>query len=65
MVPAAVSPDLNPIQPAFAKIKHSMRIAQKRAIEETWRHLGKLIDTIDPSECANYIENAGYASITI
>jgi len=57
------SPDLNPIEQAFAKIKHWMRIAQKRTVEDTWRHLGKLIETIAPEECANYIENAGYASM--
>lgn len=57
------SPDLNPIEQAFAKIKHWMRIAQKRTIEETWRHIGHLVSTIEPTECANYIENAGYASV--
>ncbi|MEC9344381.1 MAG: IS630 family transposase, partial [Pseudomonadota bacterium] len=36
---------------------------QKRTIEDTWRHLGKLVDTIAPDECANYLRNAGYASV--
>ncbi|WP_076612137.1 IS630-like element ISRel6 family transposase [Rhizobium etli] len=57
------SPDLNPIEQAFAKIKHWMRQAQKRTIEETWRYLGILADTIKPEECANYFSNAGYASV--
>ena len=57
------SPDLNPIEQAFAKIKHWMRIAQKRTIEQTWRYVGQLVSTISPTECANYITNAGYASI--
>ena len=57
------SPDLNPIEQAFSKIKHWMRIASKRTAEETWRHLGKLLDTIAPEECANYFKNAGYASV--
>lgn len=57
------SPDLNPIEQAFSKIKHWMRLAQKRSVEETWRHLGRLIESIAPHECANYLENAGYASI--
>jgi transposase len=57
------SPDLNPIEQAFAKIKHWMRMAQKRTIEDTWRHLGSLIETIAPGECANYLQNAGYASV--
>jgi transposase len=59
------SPDLNPIEQAFAKIKHWMRLAQKRTVEDTWRHLGRLIETIEPNECANYISNAGYASVKI
>ncbi|HEX3971548.1 MAG TPA: IS630 family transposase [Stellaceae bacterium] len=57
------SPDLNPIEQAFAKIKHWMRMAQKRTIDDTWRHIGYLIDTIQPAECANYFANAGYASV--
>jgi len=57
------SPDLNPIEQTFAKIKHWMRMAQKRGVEETWRHVGKLIGTITSQECQNYIQNAGYASI--
>ena len=57
------SPDLNPIEQAFAKIKHWMRMAQKRNIEDTWRHLGQLVQTIQPPECASYFANAGYGSI--
>jgi transposase len=56
------SPDLNPIEQTFAKIKHWMRAAQKRTITDTWRHIGRLVDTITPDECANYLANAGYAS---
>ena len=57
------SPDLNPIEQAFAKIKHWMRMAQKRTVEDTWRHIGTLVEAIDPLECQNYLENAGYASV--
>ena len=57
------SPDLNPIEQAFAKIKHWMRSAQKRTVEETWRHVGHLVETIQSEECANYFNNAGYASV--
>ncbi len=57
------SPDLNPIEQTFAKIKHWMRLAQKRDVEDIWRHIGKLINTITPNECANYFQNAGYASV--
>lgn len=57
------SPDLNPIEQVFSKIKHWMRMAQKRNVEDTWRHIGNLIQTIDPNECHNFIVSAGYASI--
>ena len=56
------SPDLNPIEQAFAKIKHWMRKAQMRTINETWQYLGSLVQTIGPDECNNYLVNAGYAS---
>jgi transposase len=57
------SPDLNPIEQAFAKIKPWMRTAQKRTVDDTWRYLGCLIQTIPPTECANYLANPGYASV--
>ena len=57
------TPDLNPIEQAFAKIKHWMRDAQKRTPEDACDHLGTLIDSIQPQECRNYIQNAGYASV--
>jgi transposase len=57
------SPDLNPIEQAFAKVKHWMRAAQKRTVDDTWQHLGKLTTEIQPHECSNYFLNAGYASI--
>ena len=50
------------VEQAFAKIKHWMRDAQKRSVDDTWRHLGRLIDTIEPQECRNYIRNTGYGS---
>ena len=56
------SPDLNPIEQTFAKIKHWMRDAQKRSIEQTWRHIGSLVTDIQAGECQNYFVNAGYAS---
>ena len=57
------SPDLNPIEQAFAKVKHWMRLAQKRTIEDTWRQIGDLVATFKPGECSNYFVNAGYASV--
>jgi len=57
------SPDLNPIEQTFAKIKHWMRCAQKRTVTDIWRHIGRLVESILPKECANYFANAGYASV--
>lgn len=57
------SPDLNPIEQTFAKIKHWMRMAQKRTIEDTWKQVGHIIKSISPPECANYLINSGYASV--
>jgi transposase len=57
------SPDLNPIEQVFAKLKHLMRKAQPREIEATWRKAGQLLDLFSPQECANYFVNAGYGSV--
>jgi transposase len=57
------SPDLNPIEQTFAKIKHWMRVAQTRTVEDTWRHIGHLVETIEPRECQSYLANAGYACV--
>ena len=54
------SPDPNLIEQTFSKIKHWMRMAQKRTIEETWRHVGTLLGTIAAKEGAGYFKNAGY-----
>jgi len=56
------SPDLNPIEQTFAKIKHAMRAAQERTLDTVIRRTGQIIDTISADECDNYIVNAGYAS---
>ena len=58
----AYSPDLNPIEQAFAKMKTLLRKADARTIEATWRTIGALLDCFTPTECANYFTNAGYAS---
>lgn len=57
------SPDLNPIEQVFAKLKHLMRKAAERTVEATWRRIGALLDQFPPQECARYLKNAGYASI--
>lgn len=59
----AYSPDLNPIKQVFAKLKHLMRHAQPRTVEVTWQKVGDLLDLFEPTECANYITNSGYASV--
>ena len=55
------SPDLNPIEQVFAKLKHLLRRAQERTTEDTWRRIGTLLDLFQPQECRNYLVNAGYA----
>ncbi len=55
------SPDLNPIEQVFAKLKHLMRKAAERSHEATWRRIGTLIECFSPDECANYLRNSGYA----
>jgi len=57
------SPDLNPIEQVFAKLKTLLRKADERTIDATWRRIGKLLERFSPQECANYIRNSGYASI--
>ena len=49
------SPDLNPIEQVFSKLKTLMRKAAERTVEDTWRRVGKLLDQFTAQECANYI----------
>jgi transposase len=58
----AYSPDLNPIEQVFAKLKTLLRKAAERTVEATWKRIGELLDHFTPAECANYLANAGYAS---
>lgn len=55
------SPDLNPIEQVFAKLKTLLRKAAERTVEATWRRIGALLHVFTPQECANYLRNAGYA----
>ena len=57
------SPDLNPIEQVFAKLKHFLRKAAERTAPATWRRIGILLDDFSPDECANYFVNSGYASV--
>ena len=56
------SPDLNPIEQVFAKLKLLLRKAAERSVEATWQRIGTLLDAFPPDECANYLKNSGYAS---
>jgi transposase len=55
------SPDLNPIEQAFAKLKALLRKAAARTREALWTAIGRLLDTFTPAECRNYLVNSGYA----
>lgn len=54
------SPDLNPIEQAFAKLKALLRKIAARTITTLWHALGDLLGCFTPQECANYLANAGY-----
>ena len=56
------SPDLNPIEQLFAKLKSLLRRAEERTREALWQRIGSLLDHFTPDECANYLHAAGYAS---
>lgn len=54
------SPDMNPIELAFAKLKGLLRQDPARTIDTLWRRIGKLLDAFTPTECANFFSHAGY-----
>jgi len=56
------SPDLNPIEQVFAKLKTLLRKAAERSVEATWKRIGALLPNFTPQECANFLRNSGYAS---
>lgn len=55
------SPDLNPIEQVFAKLKHLLRKAAKRTADAVSAAIGQLLGTFTPKECSNYFVNSGYA----
>jgi transposase len=57
------SPDLNPIENAFAKLKAALRKAAERSTEALWTRIGTLLDDFTRQECANYFKAAGYGSL--
>ena len=54
------SPDLNPIEMAFAKLKAHLRAKAVRTIDALWQAIGQICDLFDPDECRNYFAAAGY-----
>jgi transposase len=56
------SPDFNPIENAFSKLKRLVRSAKKRTVDELWDFLGQVINAFPASECANYFHHCGYAA---
>jgi transposase len=54
------SPDLNPIEQAFAKLKALLRTAAARTVDVLCHAIGQVLDAFTPAECANYLAHAGY-----
>jgi transposase len=54
------SPDLNPIEMVFAKLKAKLRAAAIRNVDALWNALGTITTALNPNECANYIRHCGY-----
>jgi transposase len=56
------SPDLNPIELAFSKLKALLRKAAERTVDGLWDKIGNILDQFTPQECRNYFKHDGYAS---
>jgi len=57
------SPDLNPIEQVFSKLKHLLRLAGERTFDTISDRIGELLECFSSQECASYLINSGYASI--
>ena len=57
------SPDFNPIEKAFAKLKAHLRKAAERTVSALWDLIGKLVDLFPPHECQNFFNSCGYDPI--
>jgi transposase len=56
------SPDLNPIEKFFSKLKARLRQAAQRDVEAVWKEIGDLLNTVSPNECTNFFASCGYVS---
>lgn len=56
------SPDLNPIEKFFSKLKALLRKAAKRTVETLWEQIGELLNSISSTECSNYFASCGYVN---
>ncbi len=56
------SPDLNPIEKMFSKLKALLRKAAKRTVDSLWQEIGRTLDLFTPDECSNYFISCGYVS---
>jgi transposase len=54
------SPDFNPIENAFARLKAMLRKAAERTVDGLWSAIGRIVETFSLPECANYFAAAGY-----
>jgi transposase len=54
------SPDLNPIELAFSKLKWLLRSAAERTVDALWNRIGQLLDAFPPAQCRNYFRHCGY-----
>lgn len=57
------SPDFNPIEMAFSKLKATLKAAACRSVKDLWDKIGEAIQAFSPTECNNYFEAAGYEPI--
>ena len=56
------SPDFNPIEKLFSKLKALLRRVAKRSIDALWREIGDLLDAVTPAECSNFFISCGYVN---
>ena len=59
----AYSPDLNPIEQVFAKLKSLLRRAEPRSREALWNTIGHSLNRFSPAECQNYLRHCGYGQV--